>query len=68
MLCTETRIVRLERQPHRDAVGQLREVYQKLNRMAQSNPTRPVQEVNDDPDCSTIRSSLDPAASSVHRW
>ena len=62
MICTETRIVRLERQPHRDAVGQLREVYQKLNRMTQSNPPQPVQEVKDDPGSSVVRSSIDPAA------
>jgi hypothetical protein len=59
---TETRTIRLERQPHRNAIGRLREAYQKLHRKGQTGPTGPIQEVTNDPDSSPVCPSVDASA------
>ncbi|MEJ2266247.1 MAG: hypothetical protein P8X95_22605 [Anaerolineales bacterium] len=59
--------VRLERQPHRDAVNRVRQAYQRLHRdrtlvMQVEGPIiQSFQEVSNEPDCSFVCSSFNPA-------
>ncbi len=61
-MANQSVVVRLERQPHRDAVGRLRQAYYRLSQRQSLHQPQPVQEVCDGLNSRIVRPGINPPA------